>query len=619
VKTAVVWMISMVLSAGAAHGAFAQEPPPTPAEEQPEILTQGPMHEAFAEPVDLQVQEGLVAPTPPPAEIVERPPAERPAGRRFVWVPGYWAWDPQRAGYVWVSGCWRAAPPDRYWVPGYWSGTDRGWEWVPGFWASEAKVQEIEYLPAPPTIDEVQPQGPAPGPDSIWAPPCWYWRQGGYVWRPGYWLAAQTDWVWVPSHYAWTPRGYVFLAGHWDYSLARRGVLFAPVYFPSPIYQRPGFYFPLRVVVDLGLVQYSLFTCPRYNHYFYGDYYDSVNLRFGIFPWFQCEGARIWYDPIYVHDRWRYQRAQPGWAAHQRREYDRRRADRDLRPPRTYREMEVRQARMPESKRRSIQVAEPLSRVVADRGTPLKYERISTNTRKRLTEESTRVYKFGVERSRWESASAGAKKDQRSVERKRPASPSSGQGEAVAPRTTVRQGSATQRAEQGTPSTQSVERQRSVTPSSGQGEAVAPRTTVRQGSATQRTEQGTPSTQSVERQRSVTPPSGQGGAAAPRSTGRQGSATQRAEQGAPSTQSVDRTPAFAPPREVRLTSPERVKIPDPPVSDSRGALSIFQKGPPSRPAAEQKTEVRSAPQRSSSPATGNRDTQRSRDSSRGTR
>ena len=37
----------------------------------------------------------------------------------------------------------------------------------------------------------------------------------------------------MPAHYVWTPRGYVFVDGYYDYSVARRGVLFAPVYFNS--------------------------------------------------------------------------------------------------------------------------------------------------------------------------------------------------------------------------------------------------------------------------------------------------------------------------------------------------------------------------------------------------
>jgi len=621
VKTLMVVTMAVAFAAGALHLEAAEQPPPTPAEEQPEVLTQGPMHEAFAEPVDLQAQEGLAAPTQPPPDILEKPPADRPAGRRFVWVPGYWAWDPQRQGYVWLSGCWRAAPPNRYWLPGYWSGTDGGWEWVPGFWAPVANVQEIEYLPAPPSIDDVQPPGPPPSSDHDWVPPCWYWHQGRYAWRAGYWLAAQADWVWVPSHYVCAPRGYVFVAGHWDYTLTRRGVLFAPVYFPRAVYARPGFSYSLSVVVDLGMLQFSLFTCPRYSHFFFGDYYDEVNIGFGIFPRFECERRFTWYDPIYVHDRWRHRRIKPGWEAYERREYDRRRVDRDLRPPRTYREMEVRQARMPESQRRSLQVAAPLTRVVEERRSPLKFERIKTDERQRLSAEAGSVRRFGAERRNWESVSPGSKSAQPPAERRRSLTPPDGQGEPVTP-PAGREGGATLRGAERGPGTPSTERERpvmpspegrdKVTPSEGRDRTVTPSPEGRKQVAPP-AERQRPAAPSPERRDMVTPSVGRERPVTP-SPEQRGLATPRAAERSPAGPSTDRGPSFAPPRGGQLTAPERVKIPEPPVSDNRGAMRIFRKGPPARPADEQRTEVRSAPRSSGAP--GNRDTQRSRDTSR---
>ena len=284
-RTAIAILTMLALAAGPLYGDAAEQPPPTPAQEQPEVLTRGPVHEAFAEPVNLQVQAGLVAPDQPPAKIEEIPPADRPQGAQFVWVPGYWSWDGDRNGYIWVSACWRAAPPNMYWVPGYWARVPEGWEWVAGFWAP-AGVQKIEYLPAPPAFDDVEPPGPPPSDDDIWVPSCQYWHQDHYVRRPGYWLREQPGWVWVPSHYTWTPRGYVFAEGHWDYSLDRRGVLFAPVYFPRSVYERAGFSYSPSIVIDIGMLQVSLFAYPRYSHYYFGDYYDDAYLRIGIYPRF---------------------------------------------------------------------------------------------------------------------------------------------------------------------------------------------------------------------------------------------------------------------------------------------------------------------------------------------
>ena len=407
-RSIVAAMIVIGLAAGQLYADDTNQPPPTPDQEQPEVLTSGPVHEAFAEPVNLQVQAGLVVPDEPPATIQEVPPAERPQGAQFVWVPGYWAWDTGRHGYIWVSACWRAAPPKTYWVPGYWARVPEGWEWIAGFWAP-AGVQKIEYLPAPPAIDNMEPLVLPPSPDDVWAPPCQYWYQGHYVLRPGYWVHGQAGWVWVPSHYTWTPRGYVFVAGHWDYSLARRGVLFAPVYLPRHVRERPGFSYQLSVAVDIGALRVNLFTYPRYSHYCFGDYYDDAYLRIGIYPRFETERIHTWYDPIYQYDRWHNHNTQPNWEEHERHEYDLRRADRDLRPPRTYHEMEVRQAKLPEPRRRDLQMARPLNAVVASKETSFKFEPVNRSERNRITRQATNVHKFGEQRDRWESPVASRK------------------------------------------------------------------------------------------------------------------------------------------------------------------------------------------------------------------
>jgi hypothetical protein len=539
-------------------------PPPIPGQEQVEVLTRGPVHEAFAEPVPLEVEDGLTVSLPPPANIEEIPPAERPRGDNFVWVPGYWAWDADRNDYIWVSACWRAAPPNMYWVPGYWNRVvdaqpvDRGevnvgaggvnvrvgngvnirlgggfnihvggerapvalisWEWVSGFWAS-AGAQEIEYLPAPPSPMDLEPPGAAPYADSAWVPGCWYWRDDQYVRRPGYWLRQQPNWVWVPSHYRWTPRGYVFESGHWDYSLDRRGVLFAPVYFPRSVYAREGFVYTPSIAIDLGVLSVNLFAYPRYSHYYFGDYYDDSYLRAGIYPQFESQRRHTWYDPIYTYDRWHYGQADNRWEEHQRQRYDLRRSDSNLRPARTYREMETRTARMPEAQRRNVQLARPLPTIVASKASPLRFERINTDARQGISRQAAETHRLRDERARWESTKSTAPE---------PAGP---------------------RADR-TPTPPTVER--------GRGSEAPP----------------------AERGRTVTPPVERG----------RGSEAPPAERGRTVTPPVVQAPAPVPPRQVHLTKPERVQIPaSPPTSRRPGASpGDVEKGPPARPGDEQR-------------------------------
>ena len=529
------------------YGQEAASPPPVPVLEMPndvEVLTSGPVHEAFAEPVDLKAEQGIVVTSAPPAEIDEIQPAEKPAGQ-YVWIPGYWAWDSQRGSYIWVSGCWRATPPTRYWVPGYWAKIPQGWQWIPGFWAPSASIGQIEYLPAPPELIDFEPSVVVTTADVIWVPPCWYWSRGHYILRSGYWIKAQSDWIWVPSHYVRTPRGYVFVEGHWDYVLSRRGVLFAPVYFPRRIYERPGFSYSLSIVIDTGNLQFGLFTYPRYNHYYFGDYYDDTWLSIGIYPCFQSRIRYTWYDPLYEHNRWRYTRNQPLWDSLQRKEYELRRSDRDLRPARTYREMESRMEKMPAAQRRDIKIAQPLKTVISEKQSIVKFEPANDADRQRTSKKATEVRQFTQERSQWESQPSAVKSAQPALGGQR--------GPAAQPQqpTTGRRGSP-------------------AAPSAGQPQQPQQPTGGQRGSAGQRS----PAT---------APPASQ------------------PQQ--PVSPSVERRPDRTTPQGPTSGTSDRVKTTSPPISDRQdflGGLFGGKKSPPSQPAKERKTESSSTKESSSS-------------------
>ena len=120
-------------------------------------------------------------------------------------------------------------PPGRQWVPGYWGQSQQGLNGLPGTGPMQ-RPREIEYLPEPPATVEAGPNIAAPSADDTWLPGCWVWQQNRYAWRPGYWTKGNQDWDWVPDHYVWTPRGYVFVDGYYDYSVPRRGVVFARLF-----------------------------------------------------------------------------------------------------------------------------------------------------------------------------------------------------------------------------------------------------------------------------------------------------------------------------------------------------------------------------------------------------
>ena len=237
-----------------------------------EILTRGPLHEAFAEPIVADPVPGFVVAAEPPAPINELMPEFRPDGEDAIWIAGYWGRDEQREDFIWISGVYRVPPVGHQWVPGYWHQVTDGWQWVQGFWVADV-VESIAYLPAPPPTLENGPSSPSPGVDYFYIPGNWTQAASGFLWNTGYWHPMQDDLVWVPSHTVWTPRGCVYVAGYWDHRLPLRGLCFAPVSVSRVTYSRPGWYLRPTVVLNSQIVLQNLFVQPGYNHYLFGDYY----------------------------------------------------------------------------------------------------------------------------------------------------------------------------------------------------------------------------------------------------------------------------------------------------------------------------------------------------------
>jgi hypothetical protein len=157
-----------------------------------------------------------------------------------------------------------------------------------------------------------------PGPNYFWISGSWEWRGDRYLWRPGYWHPAREGWVWVPDSYYWCPAGWVYCPGYWDYPLAGRGVMFAPVAFAPGYYRRPGFVYSPSVVIQSGAATFSvsLFVRPSYCHYYFGDYYAVEYDRMGIYPWIGVGRTRVYaYDPLFTYYGCYYRERDPRWAA----------------------------------------------------------------------------------------------------------------------------------------------------------------------------------------------------------------------------------------------------------------------------------------------------------------
>ena len=86
------------------------------------------------------------SPDPPP------PPPEQPptanANGSYVWIPGYWAWDPVCNKFLWVAGVWWGSSPGMAWVPGHWEACAEARRRICGYWAPEGEVAAAESISA---------------------------------------------------------------------------------------------------------------------------------------------------------------------------------------------------------------------------------------------------------------------------------------------------------------------------------------------------------------------------------------------------------------------------------------------------------------------------------------
>ena len=285
-------------------------PVPPPQTDGIDVQARGPVHEAFAQPVDGQPRPSPVVAKEPPAPIDEAPPDQKPDGDNVQWIPGYWQYDDDRADFLWVSGFWRTPPPGRQWTPGHWDRVDGGWQRVGGSWVP-TEQEQVTYLPPPPATIDVGPSTPPPDADSTYVPGCWVYRETRYRWRPGYFIASRPNFCWTPAHYDWTPAGCTFTSGYWDYPLAQRGLLFAPVTFDAQLLQQPDFVYTPQYVVSSDFLPTALFVGPSCHDYYFGDYFGDRDERRGFQPWGDYRIGRYSHDPLFNYYRTTY--ADRGW------------------------------------------------------------------------------------------------------------------------------------------------------------------------------------------------------------------------------------------------------------------------------------------------------------------
>src|SRR5262249_28947642 len=228
---------------------------------------------------------------------------------------------------------WRNPPPGRKWVPGHYVQVDNGYEWVSGFWAP-AQQNDVTYDPQPPNSIESGPSVPAPSDNAIYNPGTWVYQDSQYLSRSGFYLDLRPGWVWHRARYIWTPAGFVFVDGYWDFPLATRGLLFAPVACDPAVCFQPNFVFQPACAFPPDTLTSCLFVRPGWGHYFVGDFFGADYRRQRFTPFFDFRFAHgAGFDPLFAY----YSRANVGrpWERDMRALYPGRDAGTIQRPPRT--------------------------------------------------------------------------------------------------------------------------------------------------------------------------------------------------------------------------------------------------------------------------------------------
>lgn len=269
-----------------------------------DVLTRGPLHEAFASAHQSNPESSQSIVAAPPKLIDEVPPEYKPEGANVQWISGYWAWDEAQHDYIWISGIWRDAPPNRRWMPGYWDQANTGYRWISGFWAEETQhaQHEVGYLPQPPASIDQGPSTIAPSEQHFYVPGNWQYQNDRYRWATGHWQPMAENWIWIPARYVWTPRGCIYQSGYWDYEFDQRGTCFAPVHFNRPVYQATNYQYQPSYAINLNVDFLAhLFVRPRCSHYYYGDWYSSNFTNLGFQPWVSRRSHYRNYDPLLTY------------------------------------------------------------------------------------------------------------------------------------------------------------------------------------------------------------------------------------------------------------------------------------------------------------------------------
>ena len=164
-------------------------------------------------------------------------------------------------------------------------------------------------------------------------------------------------------------------------------------------------------MIDLGVFANHLFLRPRYQHYYFGDYYAANYQTAGFYPSYSYNSGRYGYDPIYAHQRWQH-RQDRQWEHRVAADFQNRRDHEDARPPRTWAAQRALGASEARSRERSPVVAAPLAQFTKSQDSPLRFQPVDQSERQKLGQHGQEVQRFREERQKLETRAAAPSAEQ---------------------------------------------------------------------------------------------------------------------------------------------------------------------------------------------------------------
>jgi hypothetical protein len=144
---------------------------------------------------------------------------------------------------------------------------------------------------------------------------------------------------------------------------------------------------------------------PRYQHYYFGDYYSANYQAAGFYPSYSYNSGRYGYDPLFAHERWQH-RQDGQWQRRVAADFQNRRDHEDARPPRTWAAQRALSAAGVRSRETNPAVAAPFSQFTKSQNSPLRYQPVDALERQKLAQRAQDVQRFGEERQKLETTAA---------------------------------------------------------------------------------------------------------------------------------------------------------------------------------------------------------------------